>query len=201
MALESKALDACDFDAVYSAFYPRILRYLTRLVGPDEAEDVSQEVFSKISRSLGEFRGDALLSTWIYRIATNAARDRIRSAEYRTSLHSASTGGLCRIEDTPAPEADVSVERQAIRGEMSGCVQSMVSELPEGFRTVLALSDMEGLRNAEIAEVLGVTLETVKIRLHRARTKLRKRMESQCSLYRDRDNTLLCDLKVPPSRT
>ncbi len=201
MALESKTAGGHDFDAIYSAFYPRILRYLTRLVGPDEAEDVSQEVFSKISRSLGEFRGDALLSTWIYRIATNAARDRLRSAEYKSSLRSASEDGLCQDEVDSAPDPAVSVERQAIRGEMSDCVQSLVNELPEGFRTVLVLSEMEGLRNAEIADVLGVTLETVKIRLHRARAKLRKRLESQCSFYRDRDNTLLCDLKVPPSNT
>jgi RNA polymerase sigma-70 factor, ECF subfamily len=200
MALESKTLDGYDFDAVYRAFHPRILRYLTRLVGLDDAEDVSQEVFSKVSRSLSEFRGDASLSTWIYRIATNAATDKIRSAEYRASRRRDSSGGLCRNEEASAPDPAVSVERQAIRGEMSGCVQSLVNELPEGFRAVLVLSEMEGFKNAEIAEVLGVTLETVKIRLHRARTKLRKRLESQCSLYRDRDNTLLCDLKVPPPR-
>ena len=64
-----------DFNTVYSAFYPRILRYLARLVGPDEAEDISQEVFIKISRSLGNYRGEGI-SSWVYRIATNAAMDR-----------------------------------------------------------------------------------------------------------------------------
>lgn len=188
-----------DFDTVYRSFYPRILRYLARMVGPDEAEDVSQDVFSKISRSLDEFRGEASLGSWIYRIATNAALDRIRNAEYRSAARSVPIDDLCRAGEDSAPDAGVSVERQAIRDEMSGCVQGLVNELPESYRAVLVLSEMEGLKNAEIADVLGVSLDTVKIRLHRARARLKKSMESRCNLYLDRDSVLLCDLKAHPN--
>jgi RNA polymerase sigma-70 factor (ECF subfamily) len=195
---ESAAAKGCDFDTVYTTFYSRILRYLSRIAGPDEAEDVSQEVFSKISRSLSEFRGDSSLSTWVYRIATNAAMDRIRSAGYRSCLRPASAEEACGSGDTSAPDPGDSAERQAIRGEMSDCVQGLVNQLPESYRTVLVLSEMEGLTNAEIAQVLSVTLDTVKIRLHRARARLRKSLEQHCSFYRDQDNTLLCDRKVTP---
>ena len=190
----SPTADAFDFEALYATYFLRIVRYLTRLVGPEGAEDLAQEVFIKISRSLGEFRGESSLSTWVYRVATNAAWDRLRSAEHRSSVSAVSP---CGDEDVAVPDLGVSAEQQVIRGEMSECVRSLVDELPESYRTVLVLSEIEGLRDAEIADVLGVTLETVKIRLHRARARLRKAMEEQCRLYRDRDSTLLCDLKAP----
>ena len=223
-------MDTFDFEALYATFFPRIVRYLTRLVGPEGAEDLAQEVFIKISRSLGEklwkktgdtpafdrgregfrdqpgvspvsstaseFRGESSLSTWVYRIATNAALDQLRSAEHRSSVSAVSP---CGDEDAAVPDLGISAEQQVIRGEMSECVRSLVDELPESYRTVLVLSEVESLRDAEIAEVLDLTLETVKIRLHRARARLRKRMEERCSLYRDRESTLLCDIKAPPA--
>ena len=191
----SPIVDTFDFEALYATFFPRIVRYLTRLVGPDGAEDLAQEVFIKISRSLGEFRGESSLSTWVYRIATNAAWDQLRGAEHRSSVSAVSP---CGDEDAAVPDLSVSAEQQVIRGEMSECVRSLVDELPESYRTVLVLSEVESLRDAEIADILGVTLETVKIRLHRARARLRKAMEERCRLYRDRESTLLCDLKAPP---
>jgi RNA polymerase sigma-70 factor, ECF subfamily len=186
-----------EFDTLYGTFHPRILRYLARLIGPDQAEDVAQEVFVKISRSLGEFRNEAQLSTWIYRIATNAALDKVRSAEYRAALRTLPIEGSC--ESAPADifieSAEVSSEQQAIRGEMTDCVRGLLNQLPESYRTVLILSDMEGMKDREIAEILDVTAEAAKIRLHRARARLRKIMDSECTFYHDPRNTLLCDLK------
>jgi RNA polymerase sigma-70 factor, ECF subfamily len=187
-----------EFDALYDSFHPRILRYLARLIGPDEAEDVAQEVFVKISRSVDEFRNESQLSTWIYRIATNAAIDRMRSAEYRAARKTSPIEGTC--ESGPADlvtiaSADDSIEHQAIQKEMSGCVQGLLNRLPESYRTVLILSDVEGLKDREIAEVLDVTIEAAKVRLHRARAKLKKSLDEECSFYRDPRNTLLCDLK------
>jgi RNA polymerase sigma-70 factor, ECF subfamily len=78
---------------------------------------------------------------------------------------------------------------------MSGCVQDLMAKLPESYRTVLVLSETEGMKNSEIAEVLGVSLETVKIRLHRARARLKELLEANCSFYHDPCNTLLCDIK------
>lgn len=72
-----------DFQDIYEEFQPKIFRYFARLAGDDDAEDLTQETFVKISRGLGSFRGDSKLSTWIYSIATNVARDRFRSAAFR----------------------------------------------------------------------------------------------------------------------
>ena len=193
--------DSITFDAVYRDYYPRIKRYLARLITFDDAEDVAQDVFLKVSRSLDSFRGESSVSTWVYRIATNAAMDRVRSPAYRARVVSIPVDDSC---DAGEPRAAIednasSVEEEAIRSEMSGCVQGLVAQLPEDYRTVLVLSETEGLKNAEIAEVLGISVETVKIRLHRARARLKEILEANCSFYHDPCNTLLCDIKRPGS--
>jgi RNA polymerase sigma-70 factor (ECF subfamily) len=71
-----------EFQKIHSAFQPKIFRYLTRLVGKNDAEDLTQEVFTKINQGLNAFRGDSKLSTWIYKIATNTALDRLRSPSF-----------------------------------------------------------------------------------------------------------------------
>ena len=86
-------------------------------------------------------------------------------------------------------------DRQLIRKEMSDCIREIVESLPENYRTVLILSEFEELADCQIAEVLDISLETVKIRLHRARAKLRKELERHCSFYRDERNELACDRK------
>ncbi len=193
--------DSITFDAVYRDYYPRIKRYLARLISFDEAEDISQEVFLTISKSLDSFRGESSISTWIYRIATNAAMDRVRSPAYRARLSSAPEEESCDAQEAVETVADPvpSAEQDAIRSEMAGCVQGLVAQLPDNYRAVLVLSETEGMKNSEIAEVLGISLETVKIRLHRARARLKEILEANCSFYHDPCNTLLCDIKRPGS--
>ena len=73
-----------NFQEIYNDYYPKLVRYLTGLVGETDAEDLTQEAMVKISKGLESFRGESSLSTWIYRIATNVARDRFRSAAFKT---------------------------------------------------------------------------------------------------------------------
>lgn len=190
-----------DFQAVYEAFQPKISRYVARLVGEQEAEDVTQEVFAKVHRGLSGFRGESQLSTWIYRVATNAAVDRLRSPSLQRTVMSEKE--LSAAEGVSADECDperveakaVSVGGQVVRKEMNKCIRDFVERLPADYRAVLILSDLEELKNREVAEVLGVSLETVKIRLHRARAKLREELGAHCTFYRDERDELACDLK------
>ncbi|MDA8088734.1 MAG: sigma-70 family RNA polymerase sigma factor [Nitrospiraceae bacterium] len=188
-----------DFDGVYREFFPRLSLYLKRLVGQD-AEDVTQEVFLKVSAALPGFRGESTLPTWIYRIATNTAMDHLRRARpVRTVLeiNEIASGGQDSEDATEAGlEEGPALDTKLIRKEMNECISSIVDGLPENYRTVLVLSEMEGLQNAEIAQVLGISLDTVKIRLHRARARLRKELEANCNFYRDERNELACDRKV-----
>jgi RNA polymerase sigma-70 factor (ECF subfamily) len=78
-------LNASEFPAIYAAYFPKVVGYLRKLVGDADAEDVAQETFAKISRSLDGFRGESQLSTWIFRIATNAALDLHRRPSSRTA--------------------------------------------------------------------------------------------------------------------
>ena len=80
---------------------------------------------------------------------------------------------------------------------MNGCIREIIDSLPEAYRSVIVLGEIEGLKDAEIAEILGVTLRTAKMRLHRARTKLRGELKAACVFYRDERNELACDRKPP----
>ncbi|MRR58096.1 MAG: sigma-70 family RNA polymerase sigma factor [Deltaproteobacteria bacterium] len=183
-----------DFDGIYQEFQPKIQRYLSNLIGEDDALDVAQSVFLKISRSLENFRGESSLSTWIYRIATNAAHDHVASSLARQQASEQLFDDAESIDDLP-DACSPGTDREYIRREMNACIRGVVDRLPENYRTVMLLSDFEELSNPEIAEILGISVDTVKIRLHRGRTALRKALDSQCSLYHDERNELMCDLK------
>lgn len=188
------------FDEIYTDFRPKILGYMSRLVGRHDAEDVTQEVFLKVNAALPNFRGESNLSTWIYRIATNAAMDHLRKNRSQ-SAHAANALAdelLPDDSDTSGREGSFTLDSQLIRKEMNQCIRGIVDGLPENYRTVLALSESEGLLNAEIAQVLGISVDTVKIRLHRARARLKKDLEANCNFYRDERNELACDRKTTP---
>jgi RNA polymerase sigma-70 factor (ECF subfamily) len=193
---------AIDFQSVHDAFRPRILRYLIRLVGEGDAEDLTQIVLLKVNQGLATFRGDSSLSTWIYRIATNSALDKLRSStaeqpqrqNQEIELH-ASGDNDCGDGKVPLDAQTPSVEATAIRAEMSACIREFIERLPETYKTVMVLGELEGFKNAEIADILGVSLDTVKIRLHRAREKLRKDLENGCSFDRGERNELACERK------
>jgi RNA polymerase sigma-70 factor (ECF subfamily) len=184
-----------DFDSIYKEYQPKIYRYLCNLTCENDALDLTQAVFLKISQSLDNFREESSLSTWIYRIATNTAHDYFSSslAKQKGNEHLFDDDGS--IDDLP--DADFSgTDREYIRREMSACIRGVVDQLQENYRTVLLLSEFEELTNQEVAEILNISINTVKIRLHRGRTGLRKAMESQCSFYHDERNELMCDRKA-----
>ncbi len=188
-----------EFQDIYTAFNEKVRRYIARLVGDAESEDLTHEVFIKASKALEDFRGESSLSTWIYRIATNTALDRLRSPDFKRSAEERHLIGEdeLAIEDkdvwtgrkTPLPD------QQLIRKEMNACIRSFIDSLPADYRFVIVLGDMEEFKNHEIAEILGISLDVVKIRLHRARARLRKQLEAHCSFYRDEQNEFACDLK------
>ena len=183
-----------DFDSIYQDFQPKILRYLSNLAGETDAPDLTQTAFLKVSQSLESFRGESSLATWIYRIATNTAYDHAASSLTKQKVSEQLLDDDSSVDDFPdngTPETD----REYIRREMTACIRGVVDQLPENYRTVLLLSEFEELTNAEIAAILDISLDTVKIRLHRARTALRSAMESQCSFYHDERSEIMCDRK------
>jgi RNA polymerase sigma-70 factor (ECF subfamily) len=170
-----------EFEQIYSDYQPKVHRYLTRLVGAKEAEDLTQEVFLKVSKALSGFRNDAQLSTWIYKIATNTAIDRIRMVSFKQTNHNQLNEDFEEIvKSVPGGQL---VDQQVVRNEMNECINAYIETLPEKYRTILILSEIEGLKNQEIAEITDLNIGIVKIRLHRAKEKIKQILLEKCNFY------------------
>ncbi len=187
----------CDFKKIYDEYHPVILQYLARIAGPNEAEDIAQDVFEKVNKSLGRFHGKSKLSTWIYRIATNTAIDRSRSVIYKHAKeHIAIEDNACiELKDAPEDSVANSTDQLVIQKEMTECINEYIDKLPTAYKTAIVLSELEGMSNKEVAEILDISLENAKIRLHRARTKLREILNEACDFYYTEQNTFACDRK------
>lgn len=192
-----------DFEQLHTRYRPKIHRYLCRLAGENEAEDLCQEVFVKVERNLTSFRNEAQLSTWLYRIATNSFYDRLRSPSFKQK----SKEYPIEIDDNTLEKRDFTtqqqkpgIDQQVIRDEMNACIRGYIDQLPENYRTVLLLSEEEGFKNREIAEILQVSLDNVKIRLHRAKAKLKVSLQGNCDFYLDERSEISCDRKQKRDR-
>lgn len=189
------------FRTLYDEHAPGLRRYLSRLVGEADAEDLVQEVFARAHRAMGTRRGESSISTWLHRIATNAAIDRLRAAP-RREVSAAATAGTAGEEEHEVACEGVGrdapdVEGHVIRAEMRHCILELVDRLAPAHREVILLGELRDLRDQEIADALGITLEAAKMRLHRARGELRRLLGASCDLYRDERNVLACDRKPP----
>ena len=193
------------FQEIYDEFHARIHYYLSQLVGDDEADDLTQEVFIKVHKGMGSFKGQSSLSTWIYRIATNSGLDRLRSAWNRRinrGVFLSQEIDLSAIERAEqcdcSPRKAESAPEQIIKFEMNECIREIVDKLPPDYRTIIVLSELKALKNKEIADILGINLNNVKIRLYRARAALKKQFQEGCDFYHDEDG-LSCDRKKAES--
>lgn len=192
-----------DASKVLSAHRDAIHRYVRGIVRDSAvADDLTQETLLRAHRKLATLEDPKRLSSWLYRIATNVCRDRFRRLPRRDRIRSLDdeTGGdagpgLAILADS-GPRLDKVFEQR----EMSACVQRYLSELPDRYRAVILLHDEAGMTNPEIAEMLGVTVATVKIRVHRARQKLRAALGAACSFSSDDRGVLICEPKAPESK-
>ena len=205
MMNESLMPNLLDFNRLFSEQRENVRLKLTRMVPAAEVDDLLQEVFVKTARALPEFRGEAGVATWLHRIAERTALDHLRSRrQYEAArtvplVSSDELDGDIGVVAMPLPSVPAEAPRRLVRAEMGECVRGYVARLPEAHRAVIEMKDLEGLSNPEVARRLGVTLATAKIRLHLARQVLRRELERDCEFYRNEDNTLACDARIPPS--
>ncbi len=155
-------------------------------------------MFEKVNRSLRNFKGESKLSTWLYRIATNTAIDRMRTPSFKHSSESTSLEEAIGVEDRNVwlGHKKTLTDQTFIRKEMSGCLREFIDKLPSDHKTVILLSELEEFKNTEIADILQISLDTVKIRLHRARAKLKAVLNDGCNFYHKDQNVLACDRKA-----
>jgi RNA polymerase sigma-70 factor (ECF subfamily) len=172
-----RAGDGAAYEQLVRAYSPRLLAVARRIVGNDEeARDVIQDAFLSAFRSLRRFHGDARLSTWLHRIVVNGALMKLRTRKRKPEesiepLLPAFLADGHYAEQFSSWTGDA--EQSLSREETKTLIREHIDQLPESFRTVLLLRDIEGFDTEETARLLETTPNAVKIRLHRARQALR----------------------------
>jgi len=164
-------------------------RYLQRLVGDQAlADDLLQETLIRIAGGLSGFTGRASVKTWAFSIATHTAADYFRKPDRRVRIVDIS-------EADGEPDNTRPADERIVVDEMNACVRQVIDSLPEDYRAALVLHDLEGLSVEQTAEICGCSVPTAKIRIHRARDRLRKALQEECDFYHDEDQVLRCDRK------
>lgn len=174
--------DAGAFEVLIAERSGEVYGLLYRLTeNSEEARDLTQETFLRAFQSIGQFRGESDLRTWIYRIAINQARNRWRWWRRRrrdatVSLDSENAHNQPLIESLPS-ERDKSPEQETLAHERERALRKALRSLSLSYRETVILRDIEGFTYEEIAETLGINVGTVKSRLARGRQELRQRLE------------------------
>jgi RNA polymerase sigma-70 factor (ECF subfamily) len=167
--------------AIIQANNRRLYRLARGILRNDsEAEDVVQETYVRAFTSLADFRGDSSLATWLSRIAINEALGRLRRQRPGVEWTSLPPGTLeAQIIQFPLSSAADDPEKSMAQREIQHLVEHAIDELPEALRLVFITRVIEGMNVEETAEILGLKPETVKTRLHRARSMLRDNVENK----------------------
>jgi len=171
-----------DFDTVYRRHGKIVARWAARLGGPGIAvDDMVQEVFLVVSRRLGGFRGDARLTTWLFRITQQTVRNARRQRRRWSWISRLSK----RVEDSvPADRPTPQEDRE--RHEAIAEFYRLLEKLPEKYREAIVLHELEGMDAPQIGELLGLKAATVRVRLHRARAAFLGAIEDGAAMKKGR---------------
>jgi len=175
-----RARDGSAVADLASLYGPQIQQLAFRyLKNWEDAEEVAQDVLLKVYRKIEAFRGDAALSSWIYRITFNTAMSRLRSARFNRSAEvqapESSVDGMPQVTSEPADWTSLA-DDQVMRAQMRRKMIDALSRLPAVYRVPVLLRDINGLSTEEASAILKVKPQTLKSRLHRGRLILRKHM-------------------------
>src|SRR3989441_992814 len=157
--------DGRAFERLYRAHVARIHSLVRRMMGPDQADDVTQDVFVRAWNKLATFRAEAAFGTWLHRLAINVILARRTTLGRERGRYDDSEDALERAPGRPP------------RPELSLDFEEAIGRLPDGARQVFVLHDVEGYKHQEIAEMLAIVPGTSKSQLHHARMALRKHLE------------------------
>jgi RNA polymerase sigma-70 factor (ECF subfamily) len=185
-------VDPENITAFFRDDYTRIFRYILSMIRDTQtAEDLTQETFLRAYKARDSLRAESAQTAWLYRIATHVCLDRLRQYARRAPMETETNIDELDIAEPNSPSLHQTIERD----EMSVCVQRYLNRLSDSYRATILLHDMHGLGAPEIAGLLGETVATIKIRLHRARLKLRTALQAGCSFSYDESNVLTCESK------
>lgn len=178
----SSDVDPEGFEGLVDKYHRRIFNVIYRYVGDYyEAYDLTQDTFLRAYQSFQQFRGESTAYTWLYRIAINLSHNRIKQLKRKARSEAESLDDPIDV-DGDAVQREVadwsmSPERVAESKELQGVLQRAIQSLPENYRAVILLRDVEGLSYQDIAKATGSSVEAVKSRLFRARSHLKGLLE------------------------
>lgn len=175
--------DRTAFDKLVTKHKNRVFNVCYWYLGDyQEADDIAQETFIKVYRSLGKFRLESAFSTWIFRIAVNSCKNRLTSAAFKQKKRTISFNNPDGQPESGVtdvfPNGAASPSEQLEKKERMHQIREGIKALSPEQREVITLRDMEGLTYVEVSEVTGISLGTVKSRLARARTELKNKLGS-----------------------
>lgn len=188
---------------IYRQYREKIFRHILRLVRrPADAEDLTQEVFLRAWSHCTALQDPTAVTAWLYRIATNLCYDHLKKSEHKYLSKTVVTD-VNEIEIGPNDPLGRETETLKLdqlleQSEMSACIHDFIRNLPEDYRLVILLHDLWGLSGPEIVFILNCSHETVKIRLHRARRKLKAALSAGCYFSHDERGVFVCDRKAAP---
>ncbi len=181
---------ASTFDSLYESYRGRVYRVILRLVqNPSDAEDLTQETFLKAQSSLPQVKHPESVASWLYRIATNTALDFLRKSASRRpkgAVQLPMEDAEAVASDTRSPSATLDA------AESVRLVRDNADQLPEQYRVVLVLHDLEGVDLEQVAEAMGSSVGATKVRLHRARKRFAEICQAECEQFYNEEGILSC---------
>jgi RNA polymerase sigma-70 factor (ECF subfamily) len=175
-----------EFTQVYEDFYYKLNGYLKRLSNNGWiAEDITQETFVRYFEKANTIRESEKINAWMYRVAYNLYLDHLRKEQSNDVLGN----------DSEIQNSCCCTDKMYEKTQMNNCVQSKMKQLSLEYRTILHLSDELELSLNEISSILGISIENVKVRIHRARKKLKNILNAECELKVDEESVVMCVVK------
>jgi len=178
-ALRREDPDAAD--RLVEAYGDKVYRLAMRITGSrEDAEEAAQDALWSVARKIDMFKGESAFGSWIYRIAANAAYQKLRSRKAKSheialdDVLPALTADGRHFE--PMDDWSRRVDEHAMQGELRRVLEEAIDSLPADYRTALVMHDVEGMSNPDIAETLGISLPAVKSRIHRSRLFVRQKL-------------------------
>lgn len=167
--------DMVAFEEIYQRHHRRVYSICLRMLqNAHEAEDLTQDVFIQLYRKIGSFRGDSAFTTWLHRMTVNQVlmHFRKRNVKFEKTTEDGETPDQV-VAGTANPEKMPIVDKLAL--------ESAIDQLPDGYKNVFVLHDVEGFEHEEVAKILGCSVGTSKSQLHKARLKLRKLLKKKAN--------------------
>lgn len=173
-----------NFIDIYDSYYERVKKFIHTLVKDEWAsDDLIQETFVRVKQNLDKIREPSKTSSWVFRIAYNLCQDHFKNQKK----------GDLNVSDKIWPSNDIPLLKKFEQKQMADCVKEKMNYLPEPLRIVLTLFDILEFSHKEIAEILSISEENAKVRLHRARKELKSILNQKCTFEYDERNVLVCE--------